>query len=290
MLFQQIVNGLSLGSIYALFAIGFTMVFGILRLMNFSHGDVFMFGTFISFTVLNTLNLGFLVAAPLALAMGGVLAMAVEILAYRPIREEGTTVAFVSAFGAAWIIRNGAQIFWGFRTYSYPSMFKLKFISFWGVQISLVNLLTFVLATICIVVFNIFLRYHKVGKAIRCLAQSIPVSSLMGIQINKTISMVYAIGGILGVAGGMLYASSYNVICISIGFWGLMKGFIAAVVGGFGNLNGALLGGLVLGLVESLGGAYISSAYRDAISLLMLILILVFRPNGLLGKEEIEKI
>ena len=290
MLFQQIVNGLSLGSIYALFAIGFTLVFGILRLMNFSHGDVFMFGTFISFTLLNTLNLGFLVAALVALAVGGVLGMAVEILAFRPIREEGTTVAFVSAFGAAWIIRNGAQIFWGFRTYSYPSMFELKFISFWGVQISLVNFLTLVLATICIVVFNIFLRYHKVGKAIRCLAQSIPVSSLMGIQINKTISMVYAIGGILGVAGGMLYASSYNFICISIGFWGLMKGFIAAVVGGFGNLNGALLGGVVLGLVESLAGSYISSAYRDAISLLMLILILVFRPNGLLGKKEIEKI
>jgi branched-chain amino acid transport system permease protein len=140
------------------------------------------------------------------------------------------------------------------------------------------------------VVFNIFLKYYKLGKAIRCLAQSIPVSSLMGIPINRTISAVYAIGGILGVAGGMLYASSYNVLYLYLGFWGVIKAFIAAVVGGIGNLNGALLGGIVLGLAESLGGAYISSAYRDAISFIILILILVYRPNGILGKKEIEKI
>lgn len=290
MLFQQIVNGLSLGSIYALLAIGFTLVFGILRLMNFSHGDVFMFGTFISFSLLTEFKLGFLVAVPIALAVGGILAMMVEIFALRPIRKEGTTVAIVSALGAAWVIRNGAQIFWSVRTYPYPSIFELKFVSFLGVQFSVAHFLTFILATLCIVVFNIFLKYHKLGKAIRCLAQSIPVSSLMGIKINKTISLVYAIGGILGVAGGMLYASSYNVLYLYFGFWGVVKAFIAAVVGGIGNLNGALVGGIVLGLAESLGAAYISSAYRDAISFIILILILVIRPNGLLGKKEIEKV
>jgi branched-chain amino acid transport system permease protein len=290
MLIQQLINGISLGAIYALITIGYSMVYGIMKLMNFAHGDVYMFGTFITYTLLVTYKMNIFIAALLGMLIGGFLASFVEIFAYRRLRAENRAISMITALGAAYIIQNGEEIFWGVEVQRFPSIFATQTITVMGLNISTVQLFTLVFAVILLVAFNLFLNYHKIGKAILCLAQDIPTTSLMGVPINKTISIVYVLGGMLGVVGGILYTSAYNVIMIAMGFSGTIAAFTAAVFGGIGNLNGAILGSLILGVVQSLAGAYVSTTFRDVVSFGLLVFILLVRPTGILGEKTVEKV
>jgi len=289
MLLQQIVNGLALGSIYVLITIGYSMVYGILQLMNFAHGDVYMVGALVAFSLLTTYHVNVVASCLIAVLVGAMLAALVERVAYRPLLGKDRTVSMITALGAALVIRNGEELVWGVAAHGFPSFVQTTTLQIGNLQVSVVQFFTLLVSVVVIIGFNLFLKYHKVGKSIRCVAQDIPVAKLMGIPTGKTISLVYAIGGALGVLGALLYCSSYNVVFIGMGFAGTMKAFSAAILGGIGNLNGALLGGLILGLSESLAASYISSAYRDAISFLLLIGILLIKPSGLLGRHISQK-
>ena len=289
MFIQQIINGLSLGSIYVLITIGYSMVYGILGLMNFAHGDVYMVGALVAFSLLVTYKINVFLSVIIAIVVGGVLAMIVERVAYRRFLGKDRTVSMITALGAALVLRNSEELVWGVEAHGFPSFVKNNIVQIGGVQVSLVQFFTLIVSILVIAAFNLFLKYHKVGKSIRVIAQDIPTSRLMGIPISKTISLVYAIGGALGVLGALLFSSSYNVMFIGMGFSGTMKAFSAAILGGIGNLNGALLGGLILGVAESLGATYISSAYRDAFSFLLLIGVLLIKPSGLLGRQIAQK-
>ncbi|MFH1140006.1 MAG: branched-chain amino acid ABC transporter permease [Pseudomonadota bacterium] len=292
MFWQQIVNGVSLGAIYALITIGYSMVYGIMKMMNFAHGDVYMFGTFLTYTLLTALKCNLVTAVLVGLVVGAILAALVEILAYRPLRTapQGRTISMITALGAAYIIQNGEEIFWGVEPQRFPAVIGEDAINLLGLSLSKVQLFTLAFSVLLLILFHFFLKHHKVGKAILCLSQDVETSSLMGIPINRTVSIVFAIGGMLGVVGGILYSAAYNVISIAMGFSGTIVAFTACVFGGIGSLGGALVGSLVVGLCQSLAGAYISTTFRDVITFTLLIVLLLIRPEGLLGRRTKIKV
>ncbi|MCK5766777.1 MAG: branched-chain amino acid ABC transporter permease [Candidatus Atribacteria bacterium] len=291
MFIEILIVGLSLGAIYALIAIGYSMVYGILKLMNFAHGDTYAFGSFICWMLLTKYDLNPILSIIIAMIVGGVIASIVEILAYRPLRApEYRNISMISALGVAYIIQNTSENFWSRQVHSFPSIISAPFVSIFGIQIPTTQYLTLGIVIVVVVGLNLFLKHHKVGKAILCASQDIPASSLMGIPINRTISIVYLLGGMIGVIGGVLYASSYNVLSISMGFSGTIVAFEASVFGGIGSINGALVGALILGLLHSLVGFYISTAYRDVITFAVLIIVLLVRPKGILGRYVEEKV
>jgi branched-chain amino acid transport system permease protein len=291
MVIEILIIGLTLGAIYALIAIGYSMVYGILRLMNFAHGDTYTFGSFICYMLLVKYNVNPILSILIAMGVGGVLASAVELLAYRPLRApEFRNVSMISALGVAYIIQNSSENFWGSQVHLFPSIISTRFFTILGTQIPTTQFLTLAITLAAIMSLNLFLKYHKIGKSIICISQDIPTSSLMGIRINKTISFVYFLGGILGVLAAVLYESSYNVLSIKMGFSGTINAFNASVLGGIGSMNGALLGGLILGLIHSLAGVYVSTTFRDVITFVILIFILLLRPQGILGQYIEEKV
>jgi branched-chain amino acid transport system permease protein len=291
MLTEILIIGITLGAIYALISIGYSMVYGILRLMNFAHGDTYTFGSFICYTLLVKYNVNALISILIALGVGGILACAVERFAYRPLRApEFRNISMISALGVAYIIQNSSENIWGSQVHLFPSIISTKFINFLGTKIPTTQFMTLIVAVCAIAALNLFLKYHKAGKAILCISQDIPTSSLMGIKVNRTISSVYFLGGMLGVLGAVLYESSYNVLSIKMGFSGTITAFNAAVLGGIGSMSGALLGGLLLGLIHSLAGVYVSTTYRGVITFAILIIIILVRPQGILGKRIEEKV
>lgn len=291
MLIEVLIVGVMVGAIYSLVTIGYSMVYGILKLMNFAHGDVYIFGTLVCYTLLAKFHLNPFIAVLTAVAIGGLLASLVEIIAYRRLRAaQHRMISMITALGAAYVIQNSSELSWGNQVLSFPSLFPNQNISVFGSQISVTHIFTLFVAVFVIVGFNLFLKHHKVGKAILCVSEDIPTSSLMGIPINRTISVVYFLGGVFGVLGGVLFSASYNAISISMGFRGTIIAFTAAVIGGIGSLGGALIGGMILGLSENLISVYVSSSYRDPITFLILISILLIRPTGILGNAESGKV
>ncbi|MHB1419846.1 MAG: branched-chain amino acid ABC transporter permease [Bacillota bacterium] len=287
---QQLINGITLGGIYVLITTGFSVVYSVLRMMNFAHGDVYMFGVYVATTLLLTVNLNPLLAIMVGVLTGGILAALVQIIGYRPLRGAHPMMVIVTAVAIGWIIRNAVQLIWGVRNQPFPSLLGGGAVFHFGqinVPISQLEALAF--AMVIIVCFNIFLRRHKVGHAITMVAQDIEVSSLMGIAINRIVTVVYFIAGAMGVAGGLLFASTYSVIYTTMGFNGTIIAFTAAIIGGMGSLSGALAGGMVLGLAQSLSAAYLSPGYRDAITFTLLIAILLVRPQGILGQGKVEE-
>ena len=290
MFVQQLINGIALGGIYALITIGYSMVYGVMRLMNFAHGDIYMVGTFIAYTLCVRNKMSIFVAALAGMLVGGILAALVEVLAYRRLRMENRAISMITALGAAYLIQNSEELVWGVEVQRFPSIFATETFNMLGLNISTVQLFTLVLSVVLIVGFHLFLTYNKWGKAILCVAQDIPTTRLMGVPINRTISLVYVLGGFLGVIGGILYCSAYNVIMIAMGFAGTIQAFTAAILGGIGNLKGAIFGSLILGVIQSLAGGYLSTTYRDAISFLILIGVLLIRPSGIFNKGTVEKV
>ncbi len=291
MLFNILIAGILLGSIYALVTIGYSMVYGILKLMNFAHGDVYIFGTLFCFTLLSKYHLNAVIAVVISAIMGGVLASAVEFFAYRRLRAaQHRMISMITALGAAYIIQNCSELEWGSQVLPFPSLIPAQFIEVFGHQISTTQIITLMVAVGFIVLFNLFLKYHKMGKAILCVSEDINTSRLMGIPINLIISIVYFLGGVLGVIGGILYSASFNAISLGMGFRGTIIAFTAAVIGGIGSMNGALIGGMILGISENIIAVYVSSTYRDTLTFLILIIVLLIKPSGIMGKGDYEKV
>ena len=279
----QVLNGLSAGSIYALIAVGYSMVFGVLQMHNFAHGDTLMFGTFFAMA----LTLGgvpVILAIPLAIALGGILGLAIERIAFRPTRNAHRMVPTVSAIGVALIIRNTAQQIWGTTTQPFPIDIPVVVVRVFGIGITSTQFAVFGVALALMAATDLFVRKTKIGKAMRAVQQDIDAAGYMGIPVNRTIGMVYLLGGSLAVAGGILFAINYNTVYLMMGFTAMMKAFVAAVIGGIGNIKGAFVGGLVLGVAEALAAAYFDTGYKDGIAMALLILVLLVRPQGLFGR------
>jgi len=286
---SQLVNGLAIGSVYALIAVGYSIIYGILQLMNFAHGDVYMVGTFIALSLIVATKSVF-VTVVLASLAGAMIGASIERVAYRPLRAAHRAAPMISAVGAALILRNSAQLMWGTKTYHFPSLLPSRFIQVGDVGISTLSVSIFVIALVLMTVVGITVQKTKIGMAVRCVSQSIPTALLMGIPVSKIITVVYAIGASLGVAAGILFATYYNSVFIGMGFLGTMKAFTAGLLGGLGNIYGACLGGVLLGVIEAMSSGFISSAYRDAISFGVLIVVLILKPSGLLGTQISEKV
>lgn len=286
---KQIVNGLSLGGMYAVIAIGYSMVYSILYLINFAHGDLYIFGTFVAFALY---GLGCPTAAFILIAgiVGGLVAMLIERTVYRPVREANRIVPMVSALGAALILRTVAQALWGTQTMVFPKIIESRTFRLGALQISSENVLCIAVAALCVLVFTILINGTKIGKATLCVIQNIQVSSLMGIPVNTIVPLVYWLGGFFGVVGGIMISSYYSSINIQMGLWGTCKAWAAAQLGGVGSFYGAFLGGILLGLIEVLAAAYLGSGFKDAVGYFAIVLILLFKPDGLFGKKKAVKV
>lgn len=291
MFWQHLVNALSVGSVYALLAIGYNMVYGILEQLNFAHGDVYAVGCFITYSLFMT-GVNPILAILLGAAAGFVINVGVERFAYRPLRGAGRMAPTISAVGIAYIMRNIIQLVWGAETYP----FNLGITSNTSFEIGSVKIGTlqvFILAVAVglMALLSLALKYTKWGQAIICISQSIPTAALMGIPVNKVISVVYGLGAALGVIGGILFCSYYQFIFIGIGFaYGTMKAWMATIWGGIGSLKGAVIGAIILGVVEVFISAYVSSAYRDLFVWAIFILFILIRPKGMFPAQVAEKI
>ncbi len=297
--FQQLTNGLAIGGIYALIALGYTMVYGVLKLINFAHGDLFTLGAYIGFTLLTSFSLVGKMGTVPTLALYGILIMGLvgvagivlERVAYRPLRSADRLAAVVSALGASIVISNSIMLIYGARFQVYPHHLLPDItLSLFGMKVPFLRILMLVLSIVLMAILYLFVQKTKTGTAIRAVAIDHGAARLMGIDVNKIISIVFFIGPALGGAAGFMVGLYYGQLNFMMGWLYGLKAFIAAVIGGIGNIPGAMLGGLLLGVIESLGAAYISIAWKDAIAFFVLIIILIVRPTGILGERVADKI
>lgn len=291
---QQLINGLSLGSVYALIALGYTMVYGIVKLINFAHGDILMVGAFSGYYVLNTFGvspLTMVIAFGVSMVVCAVLGIIIERTCYKPLRNSPKITALITAIGVSIVIENGARVlpFMGPNPRQFPT-FKSASYVFGGISVSKVQLLVFGVTIFLMIALYYIVNYTKMGKAMRAVSYDMKAALLMGINANKVISFTFALGAALAAAAGVLFASSYPSIDPLMGFMPGLKAFVAAVLGGIGSIPGAALGGLILGVAETLTKGFISSKLADAVSFGILILILVIKPTGILGKNTREKV
>lgn len=288
---QQIINGLSLGSIYALIAIGYTMVYGIIKLINFAHGDILMVGAFVGFFAVNTLHLSFLPAILLAMGTCAILGVLIEKVAYRPLRNSPRITLLITAIGISILLQNGFRLkaIAGPNPRPYPTMISKEML-FEGLPISRVQLLVLVGTFILMMLLQFIVHKTKIGKAMRASSFDGEAAKLMGINVDTVISFTFALGSSLGAAAGVMYAMLYPQIDPYMGIMPGLKAFVAAVLGGIGVIPGAMLGGMFMGMTETFVKASSYSSYADAIAFAILIVILIARPAGLLGKNIREKV
>jgi branched-chain amino acid transport system permease protein len=294
---QQLVNGLSLGSIYALIALGYTMVYGVLRFINFAHGDVFMLGAFAGLYLARALPqqsiaTGVLILL-LAMAICAVIGIVIERLAYRPLRNHPKLTVLITAIGVSLLLEYVGQhrSVFGARPHAFPNLFPDKtFVLAGNVTVNSDQMIVLGVTILLLFGLRLIVMNTKMGTAMRAVSFNTQAAALMGINIDGVISFTFGLGSALAAAGGILYAMNYTAIDPLMGILPGLKAFVAAVLGGIGNIPGAALGGLIIGIVETLVSGYISSAYRDAVAFGILILILLFKPSGILGKVQIEKV
>ena len=290
---SNLVNGLSLGSVYAMIALGYTMVYGIAKMLNFAHGDVIMVGAYIAFCALQYWGLPPLLALVVAMLVCTVLGITIEGLAYRPLRRATSLAVLITAIGMSYLLQNLALLIWGANPKSFPPvMVQLQTISLFGDQLKIsgVTIVTILANVLIMVLLTLFISRTKMGKAMRCVSEDRGAAELMGINVNRTISTTFAIGSALAAVAGILLCSAYPTLMPTTGSMPGIKAFTAAVFGGIGSIPGAMLGGILLGLIEIMGKAYISTELGDAFVFSVLIIVLLFRPTGLLGKPIREKV
>ena len=295
---EQLTNGLAVGSIYALIALGYTMVYGVLKLINFAHGDLFTYGAYLGMTLLTSLllqdrlglALGLAVLAAMVMGLVAVIGVVLERAAYRPVRDSPRLSAVVSALGASIFLQNALMLIYGARYQVYPDILPQTAISVFDVHIPLVRLAVVAVSVAMTAVLYLFVQRTRIGTAIRATAIDPSAARLMGIDVNRVIRLVFVIGPALGGAAGLLVGLYYGQISFTMGWTYGMKAFTAAILGGIGNIPGAMLGGLLLGVVEAMGAGYLSVAWKDAIAFAVLILILIVRPSGLLGERVADKV
>jgi branched-chain amino acid transport system permease protein len=299
--FQQLVNGLSLGGIYALIALGYTMVYGIIELINFAHGDVYTLGTFFTLAVLTAIGVsgelhGFplvgviLLAVVVSMLLCGIIGVLIERLAYRRLRNAPRLAPLITAIGMSFILENVMQLWKGPSPIPLPDFFPNPTLDLGGVSISAKSGLVIALAIVMMVALQLFISRTKIGKAMRATAQDRDAAQLMGININTTIAMTFLIGSALAGAAGFVSGVYYGTTWFFNGFEAGLKAFTAAVLGGIGSLPGAVLGGLLIGLIEVFWSAYFSVEYKDVAAFSILIIVLIFMPTGILGRAEVEKV
>lgn len=286
---QQMVNGLSLGSIYALIALGYTMVYGIVKLINFAHGDVIMVGAYAGYFVLSAVAvgpLGMACAFLFAMAMCALLCVAIERFAYRPLRNAPRLNSLITAIAVSLILQNGARVlpFIGPNPRQYPTI-KTVNLDFGVFAVSNIQIIVIVVAAVFMVILRYIINHTKIGKAMRAVSFDMQAASLMGISVNRTITFTFALGAVLAAAGGILYATAYPQVEPVMGTMPGLKAFVAAVLGGIGSVPGAMLGGYILGIAETLTKGFLSSKYADAISFGILIVILLVKPTGIMGER-----
>lgn len=289
---SNLINGISLGSVYAIIALGYTMVYGIAKMLNFAHGDVIMVGAYISFCATTYLNLPPVVSVVMAMAVCTVLGILIEGLAYKPLRKASSLAVLITAIGVSYFLQNVALIIWGSAPKTFSSIVPFGSIAlFDGKLIITVESLVTVAACILIMIFlTLFTKEAKMGKAMRAVSEDKDAAELMGINVNVTISVTFAIGSALAAIAGVLLCSSYPVLVPTTGSMPGIKAFTAAVFGGIGSIPGAMLGGILLGIIEIFSKSYISTALSDAIVFAVLIVVLLVKPTGILGKKITEKV
>jgi branched-chain amino acid transport system permease protein len=300
---QQIINGLSLGSIYALIALGYTMVYGILKLINFAHGEVFMVGAYTGFYAAGALgvagfeaqNRGFplylaVLVLIIAMAAAALLGMTIEFLAYRPVRSAPRLTPLITAIGVSLFLQNAGMLLFSPNPQRYPAILSEVRFEVFGVIVTNIKLTIFAVALVLMLGLHLFVQKTWTGRAMRALSVNIDAAKLMGIDTNRVIRSTFAIGSGLAAAGGILFGLDQITINPLMGVLTGLKAFVAAVLGGIGSIPGAVVGGLLIGLAEQLTAGYLSPEYRDAITFVILILILLLKPEGLLGTVRVEKV
>ncbi|MCQ9210526.1 branched-chain amino acid ABC transporter permease [Granulicatella seriolae] len=288
--FQQLVNGLSLGSIYALIALGYTMVYGTIKLINFAHGDVYMMGAFVGFYAINILHLNVFLALLIAMVFCAVLGVIIERVAYKPLRGSTRIAALITAIGVSYLLENVMIYFFGAEVKAFPSPMENVNYNLLGVTINSKQILIFITTISLMVLLQFIVKYTKMGKAMRAVAVDEDAAKLMGIDVDRVISFTFALGSALAGIAGVLVGLYYNSISATMGVVPGLKAFIAAVLGGIGSIPGAMVGGYVIGVLETLVSYLGGSSFKDAVVYLLLIVILIVLPQGLFGKNVKEKV
>ena len=289
---SYLINGISLGSVYAIIALGYTMVYGIAKMLNFAHGDVIMIGAYISFCATQYLELPAIVSVVMAMAVCTVLGIVIEGLAYRPLRQAASLAVLITAIGVSYLLQNVALLIWGSTPKNFTSVFSVGSISLFGGTLIITSetILTVLANIVIMIALTAFTSKTKIGKAMRAVSEDKGAAELMGINVNATISITFAIGSALAAIAGVLLCSSYPTLQPTTGSMPGIKAFTAAVFGGIGSIPGAMIGGILLGVIEILGKAYVSTELGDAFVFAVLIVVLLVKPAGLLGKQVREKV
>ena len=292
MFLQQLINGLALGSIYALIAIGYSLVFGVLKLVNFANGSIYMLGGFLSLVLYNKFQSSFLLCFALALIINGLVGFCLDFFALRRLRKTNATrlVGLITTMGFGTVIDNFVMLFFSNATVPYPNVINFGSFRIGNAIISSTQIIIFLSVVLILLLMSFLVYGTKIGKAMRATSQNADAARLMGVNVNGVISMTFILSAVLAGVSGTLVGMYYQMIDFTSGFSIGMKTMAAAVLGGVGSLPGAVAGGLIIGIVESLGAAYISSAYRNAFAFIVLIIVVLFLPNGLFGKEKISKV
>ena len=289
---SYLINGISLGSVYAIIALGYTMVYGIAKMLNFAHGDVIMIGAYISFCATQYMGMPAIVSVVMAMAVCTALGIVIERLAYKPLRQAASLAVLITAIGVSYFLQNIALLIWGSNPKNFTSVFSIGSISLFSgkLLISSETILTVLANIVIMIALTLFTGKTKIGKAMRAVSEDKGAAELMGINVNATISMTFAIGSALAAIAGVLLCSAYPTLQPTTGSMPGIKAFTAAVFGGIGSIPGAMIGGLLLGVIEILGKAYVSTELGDAFVFAVLIVVLLVKPTGLLGKKVHEKV
>lgn len=289
---SNLINGISLGSVYAIIALGYTMVYGIAKMLNFAHGDVIMVGAYISYLSTSSLGVNPLLSVVISMIVCTILGILIERLAYKPLRKASSLAVLITAIGVSYFLQNAALLIWKSNPKTFSSIVSFDAISLFDDRLIITSesIVTVLSCVVIMIALTAFIKKSKMGKAMRAVSEDKEAAELMGINVNATISATFAIGSALAAIAGVLLCSSYPVLVPTTGSMPGIKAFTAAVFGGIGSIPGAMLGGILLGVIEILGKSYISTQLSDAIVFAVLIVILLVKPTGLLGKKVTEKV
>ena len=289
-LIQTLISGLSLGSIYALIALGYTMVYGIAKMLNFAHGDVIMVGAYSGIVAVAQMGLSPWVTVIVSIVVCAVLGVVIEFCAYKPLRQAPPLSVLITAIGVSYLLQNAALLIFGSQQMAYPTLVKLPGFSAGGVQVDGITVLTLAVTATLMAALTLFIDRTRLGKAMRAVSEDKDAATLMGISVDGTITLTFAIGSALAAFASLFYGMTYVYIKPTTGAMPGIKAFTAAVFGGIGSIPGAMLGGILLGLIEQMSKTYISTLWADAIVFAVLVVVLVVKPTGLLGKPMQEKV
>lgn len=288
--FTQLINGLNAGAIYALIALGYTMVYGIAKMLNFAHGDIIMVGSYTVFVAVSTLKFPPYLSILVGIIVCMVLGVVIEKVAYKPLRNASSLTVLITAIGVSYFLQSLSLLIFGSQQRSFQSLVSFRGFEIGSFRMSGEAIVTLSVTVVIMIALTLFIKKTKTGRAMLAVSEDKGAAELMGVNVNKTISITFAIGSGLAAVAGILYSSSYGFIGPYMGSMTGIKAFIAAVIGGIGSIPGAMLGGILLGVIESLSKAYISTDLSDAIVFGILILVLLIRPAGLMGKRRMEKV